>query len=200
MSYIDNILFHRTGFLVVVFALALATACGDSSRDNVDAPRAVLETVSDSAGPISQIEGEELTVNSLGTPAPVDAFCAVLETVPDRAGLIDQSEAEELTVDTLGMPFPSVSATEVEGVVASCLTMLRSYEQVLLGEAWTSADPRSPDTPVWIVEVKGISRPDGISEGNAKNPYRYAMHVLNAGTGDMIAGSRYWEPKMAQAQ
>ena len=124
----------------------------------------------------------------------------MLESVSNSAGLIGQNEAEELTVNSLKIPFPSVSATEVEGVVASCLTMLRSYEQVLLGRAWNSADPRSPDTPVWIVEVKGISRPDGISEANADNPYRYTMHVLNAGTGDMIAGSRYWEPKMGQAQ
>ena len=31
------------------------------------------------------------------------------------------------------------------------------------------------ETPVWIVEVKGISRPAGIAAANAANPYRYAM-------------------------
>lgn len=186
MGYIDNIVSPRTTFPVVVIALALAAACGGGSQDAVDAPRAGRETATEGIGPIGRSEA-------------VGTFCPALETVSDGAGLIGRSEAEELTVDSLGMPFPSVSATEVEGVVASCLTTLRSYEQVLLGRAGTNAGSLPPDTPVWIVEVKGISRPDGISDASADNPYRYAMHVLNASTGDMIAGSRYWEPKLAQA-
>ena len=200
MRCIDHILFHRTVILVAVFALTLTAACGNRSRDAVAAPRAGLETASPGAGSIDPIAAGEPTVRSPGTQAPVDPFCAVLESVSDRAGLIARNEAEDITVDALAMPFPSVSATEVQGVVAGCLTMLRSYELVMLGMAPTGAGPRPPDTPVWIVEVKGVSRPDGISDANADNPYHYATHVLDAETGDTIAWSRYREPRMAQAQ
>ena len=55
------------------------------------------------------------------------------------------------------------------------------------------------DTPVWIVEVKGISRPAGVSAANAGDPYRYALAVINAETGDSIAGSRRREPLMEPA-
>ena len=83
---------------------------------------------------------------------------------------------------------------------ASCLTTLRSYGQDLL-KANDSTTPAflPPDTPVWIVEVKGISRPAGISAANAGDPYRYALAVINAETGDSIAGSRRSEPLMEPA-
>ena len=127
--------------------------------------------------------------------------CAGLETVANRTGLIGQGEAEELTVNRLKLSAPEVTETKVEGIVASCLTTMRSYEQVLLGkDASTNPDLWPPDMPVWVVEVKGISRPAGISAANADNPYRYVMDVSKAKTGDAIAGSRYQEPKLARDQ
>ena len=115
-----------------------------------------------------------------GTPGnAVDAGCSGLEVLPDRDGLINRSEAEELATELLAMPTPEVSGTEIERVWASCLTTLRSYGQDLLGRN-DSTNPavQPPDTPVWIVEVKGISRPAGISAANDGDPYRYALVVL----------------------
>ena len=127
----------------------------------------------------------------------VDAGCSGLEVLPNRAGLVNRSEAEELATVLLAMPAPEVSGTEIERVWASCLTTLRSYGQDLL-KANDSTTPAflPPNTPVWIVEVKGISRPAGISAANAGDPYRYALAVINAETGDSIAGSRRREPLM----
>ena len=80
-------------------------------------------------------------------------------------------------------------------VWASCLTTLRSYEQGLLGgKVSTSPDVRSPDTLVWIIEVKGISWPAGISAANAKHPFRYAVEVMSARNGETVSGSRRHEP------
>ena len=127
----------------------------------------------------------------------VDAGCSGLEVVQDRDGLINQSEAEELATELLAMPAPEISGTEIESVWASYLTTLRSYQQDQLGaESGTGPGIEPPDTPVWIVEVRGISRPAGISAANAGDPYRYALAVINAETGDSIAGSRRREPLM----
>ena len=123
--------------------------------------------------------------------------CGQLEDVTDRTGLISRSEAEELATEQLAMSAPEVSETQIEKVWASCLTTLRSYEQDLLGrKSWANPGVQPPDTPVWIVEVKGISRPAGISTATASDHYRYAMAVINARTADPIFGSRRYEPMM----
>ena len=99
------------------------------------------------------------------------------------------------------MSAPEVTGTDVERIWASCLTTLRSYEQDLLeGKSWTNPDVRSPDTLVWIVEVKGISRPAGISAANANNPYRYAAQIMYARNGETIGGSRRYEPLLEPVQ
>ena len=165
IGYIDNILSRRVAFLVVVFALAIAAACGGAPED------------------------------------ALHPSCTGLETVADRTGLIVRGEAEERATNSLALSAPEVTGVDIERVVGSCLTTFRSYEQDLMyGETRSNPDLYPPDTPVWIVEVKGISRPAGISAANADNPYRYAMDVSNARTGDAIAGSRYQEPKLAPAQ
>ena len=125
----------------------------------------------------------------------VSRSCGELEDVNDRAGLISRQEAENLATEWLAMSAPGVSATEIERVWASCLTTLRSYDVDLL-EGTSSSSPLvpPPDTPVWVVEVKGISRPAGISTRSANEPYRYAIQVINANTAETIAGSRRWEP------
>ena len=125
----------------------------------------------------------------------VSGSCGKLENVTGQTGLISRSEAEELATKWLSMSAPEISGTEIERVWASCLTTLRSYEQGLLqGQGWTNPEVRSPDTPVWIVEVKGISRNEGISTRSVNEPYQYAIQVINAGTAESIAGSRSWEP------
>ena len=132
---------------------------------------------------------------------PVSPSCARLEFVSDHTGLISRKEAEELAAKRLAISAPEVTGTEVERTSASCLTTLRSYELDLLGgRSWTSPDVRSPETLIWIVEVKGISRPAGISAANASNPYRYAVEILDARHGESIGGSRRYEPLLEPMQ
>ncbi len=131
-----------------------------------------------------------------GAPeAAVSGTCGALEDVNDRAELISRHEAEQLATERLAMSVPGVSATEIERVWASCLTTLRSYDVHLLRET-SSSSPLlpPPDTPVWVVEVKGISRPAGIATRSKNEPFRFAIQVINARTAETIAGSRRWEP------
>ncbi len=131
----------------------------------------------------------------------VDAGGSGLEVLPDGDGLITRNEAEELATEWLAMSAPEVSGTEIERVWASCLSTLRSYEQDLLeGNDSTYPAFPPPGTPVWIVEVKGISLPAGISPHNARQPYRYALAVINAETGDSIASTRRRETLMEPAR
>ena len=131
----------------------------------------------------------------------VGPSCATLESVSDRTGLISRNEAEELAVERLGMSAPEVTGTEVERVWASCLTTLRSYQQDLLeGKSSTNPDVRSPDTLIWIIEVKGISQPAGISAANANHPYRYAVEIMSARNGETVGGSRRYEPLLEPMQ
>ena len=131
----------------------------------------------------------------------VDRACAGLEAVTERAGLIGRSEAEGLATERLAMSAPEVTGVEIERVWSSCLTTFRSYEQDLLKrQAWTNPEVWPPDMPVWVVEVKGISRPAGISASNAGNPYNFAMAVMDARSGESIAGSRYPEPLLDPTQ
>lgn len=135
-----------------------------------------------------------------GAEDAVSPSCARLESVSDRTGLISRSEAEELAVERLAMSAPEVTGTDVEKVWASCLTTLRSYERDLLeGKSSTNPEVRAPDTLIWIVEVKGISRPAGISAANADNPYRYAAAIMYARNGKTIGGSRRYEPLLQPA-
>ena len=129
------------------------------------------------------------------------AGCSGLEVPQNRDGVISRSEAERLVTERLAIPAPGVSGTEIETVWASCLTTLRSYEQDLLQrDDWINPAFFRPGAPVWIVEVKGISRADGLSAGKGIEPYTYALVVIYADTGDSIAGKRYWEPLLEPAE
>ena len=143
-----------------------------------------------------------LTVACLGTSGDAaDARCSGLEVPPTRDGLISRSEAERLATERLVISAPGVSGTEIERVWASCLTTLRSYQHDLLkNDTWINPAFYRADAPAWIVEVKGISRPDGLSAGKGLEPYRYALVVFYADTGDSIAGRRSWEPLLEPAE
>ena len=129
---------------------------------------------------------------------PADLVCSGLETVAERAGLITRGDAEVLATEMLAMPAPEVTGVEIERVWASCLTTRRSYEQGLLErQVLVNPELTSPDMPVWVVEVKGISRPAGISADNAAKTYNYAIVVMDTVSGESIAGARYQTPRMA---
>ena len=136
-----------------------------------------------------------------GSKETVDRTCPGLEAVTERAGLISRSEAEEFATKRLSMSAPEVTGVEIERVWSSCLTTFRSYEQDLLfRQGWSNPELWSPDMPVWVVEVKGISRPAGISASNSDNPYSFAMDVMDARSGEFIAGARHREPLLVPAQ
>ena len=129
------------------------------------------------------------------------AGCAGLETVADRTGLIGRDEAEGLATRQLAAPAPSITGMEIERVVGSCLSTLRFCEQDLLGGgARTDPGVLSPETPVWIVEAKGIARPAGLSAQNADNPYQYGMATFDARKGETKGRSHYQEPLLQPAQ
>ena len=140
---------------------------------------------------------------AIGCGAPGDVVspsCADFEVLEDSTGLISRDEAERMAVERLSMSAPEVSPTEVERVWASCLTTYRSYQERFYREGeWTDPELRPPDTPVWIVEVKGFSRPAGIATASAHVPYHYAMGVRNARSGEMMEGARYQEPRLQPA-
>ena len=138
----------------------------------------------------------------LGTAGDAtNAGCPGLEVPLNRDGLISRIEAERLATERLAISAPGISATEIERVWASCLTTLRSYNQDLLNrDDWINPAFFRPGAPVWIVEVKGISRGAGLSAGKGTEPYRYALVVFYADTGDSIAGSRSWEPVLEPAE
>ena len=117
-----------------------------------------------------------------------DSACPGHVAVEDRSGLLSRDEAEKRAKELLSRSAPEVTGVEIEKVEGSCLTTLRFYQR---GRARNDPDARSPNTPVWIVGVKGVSRPDGIAASDAGNPYRYARAVIDARTGEFIAGSRY---------
>ena len=52
-----------------------------------------------------------------------------------------------------------------------------------------------PDTPVWVVEIKGVSQ----YLGSDSEPWQYVMHVLHAESGSSMEGARYLEPRLAPA-
>ena len=141
-----------------------------------------------------------VTATACGGPsqAGTTSACRGLEVIPDRTGLINQSRAEDLATESLGMSAPEVSAVQIKSVRASCLTTRRSYERDLLeGKLATNPDVKSPETPIWIVEVEGISRPAGISKGGT--PYAFAMAIINAESGELEGGSRHLSPLFEQA-
>ena len=169
----------------------------NSQRYHVFLDRLVIVTNSGNAL-MFQSNTEELETTSKGDlfdRLSTDAGCTGLEVPQDQEGLISRDKAEDMATEFLAMSAPGVSGTEIEKIWASCLTTLKSYEKDLLRRN----DSIAPDTPVWIVEVEGISRPAGISAANAGKPYHYALAVMNAETGDTIAQSRHPEPLMQSA-
>ena len=77
------------------------------------------------------------------------------------------------------------------GVTASCLTTFGAYARRFYRPGDWSNTP--PDTPVWVVEVKGVSQ----YLGSDSEPWQYAMNVLHAELGSSMEGARYLEPRLA---
>ena len=123
-----------------------------------------------------------------------DPACYDLEPPADTSGFIRRDEAEE-NMDYLATgPAPGgASAVEIEGVTASCLTTHEAYARRFYRPGDWSSTP--PDTPVWVVEIKGVSR----SLRDESEPWQYVMSVQHAETGDSIEGARYHEPRLAAA-
>ncbi len=120
-----------------------------------------------------------------------DPACQGLEALAGRTEFIGQDGADRMATAQLpGGPAPGY-VVEIEGVTASCLTTHEEYERLLNRPGDASRIP--PDTPVWIVETKGVSR----RLGDDGEPWQYVMNVLHAETGSSLEGARYFEPRLA---
>ena len=61
---------------------------------------------------------------------------------------------------------------------------------VLPARHWSNTPP---DTPVWVVEIKGVSQ----YLGSDSEPWQYVMNVLHVESGSSMEGTRYLEPRLA---
>ena len=125
-------------------------------------------------------------------PFTTDPACYGLDPPAHSGRLISRDEAEESMEWLAGGPAPGgASAIDIEGVTASCLTTYGAYTERFYQPGEYSNTP--PDTPVWVVEIKGVSR----SLRGGGDPWQYVMSVLHAETGDSMEGARYHEPRFA---
>ncbi len=125
-------------------------------------------------------------------PFTTDPACYGLDPPAHSGRLISRNEAEESMGWITGGPAPGgASAVAIEGVTASCLTTFGAYARRFYRTGDWSNTP--PDTPVWVVEFKGVSR----SLRGAGQPWQYVMNVLHAESGSSMEGARYHEPRLA---
>ena len=121
-----------------------------------------------------------------------DPACYDLEPPAGTGRLISRDEAEESMGWLPGGPAPGrASGVEIAGVTASCLTTFGAYAQRFYRPGDWSNTP--PDTPVWVVEIKGVSQ----YLGSDSEPWQYVMNVLHAESGSSMEGAHYLEPRLA---
>lgn len=120
-----------------------------------------------------------------------DPSCYDLDPPAHTGWLISRDKAEGSMAGLAGEP--GASAVEIEGVTASCLTTFGAYARRFYQPGEYGSTP--PDTPVWVVEIKGVSR----SLRNESEPWQYVMNVIHAESGDSMEGARYFEPRLAAA-
>ncbi len=126
-------------------------------------------------------------------PFITDPACYDLDPPAHTGRLISRDEAEGSKGWLMGGPPPGrASGVEIEGVTASCLTTYRAYTERFYQPGQYIDTP--PDTPVWVVEIKAVSR--SLQGGQ---PWRYVMHVLHAESGSSMEGALYHEPRLAAA-
>ena len=125
-------------------------------------------------------------------PFTTDPACYDLDPPAHSGRLISRDEAERSKGWLMGGPPPGrASGVEIEGVTASCLTTYGAYTERFYQPGQYIDTP--PDTPVWVVEIKGVSR----SLRSGGQPWKYAMNVLHAESGSSMEGARYHEPRLA---
>ena len=121
-----------------------------------------------------------------------DPACYDLEPPAYTGRLISRDEAEGSMGWLTGGPASGrASGVEIEGVTASCLTTFGAYAQRFYRPGDWSNTPS--DTPVWVVEIKGVSQ----YLGSDSEPWQYVMNVLHAESGSSMEGARYFEPRLA---
>ena len=126
-------------------------------------------------------------------PFITDPACYDLDPPAHTGRLISRDEAEGRKGWLMGGPPPGrASGVEIEGVTASCLTTYGAYTERFYQPGQYIDTP--PDTPVWVVEIKAVSR--SLQGGQ---PWRYVMHVLHAESGSSMEGALYHEPRLAAA-
>ena len=124
-------------------------------------------------------------------PFTTDPACYDLEPPAATGRLISRDEAERSKGWLMAGPPPGrASGVEIEGATASCLTTYGAYTERFYQPGQYIDTP--PDTPVWVVEIKAVSR-----SLQGDEPWQYVMSVLHAETGDSMEEARYHEPRLA---
>ena len=125
-------------------------------------------------------------------PFTTDPACYDLEPPAHTGRLISRDEAEGSKGWLMGGPPPGrASGVEIEGGTASCLTTFGAYTERFYQPGEYTNTPS--DTPVWVVEIKGVSQ----YLGSDSEPWQYVMNVLHAESGSSMEGARYFEPRLA---
>ena len=132
-----------------------------------------------------------LVIGCAGPAKTQPPECEGLEEITDSSGLISRETIEARVMGQTHFGAPSTPSVEVERVVAICLTTPRSfYVHLPEGVGRPGPEGKPPSMPIWMVEMKGVSTPEGIGEGGRNMSFKYVVTLINAETGEVVGGSR----------
>ena len=121
-----------------------------------------------------------------------ESDCEKADPQQTSKGFLARTDAEELAVASLSESSPATSAVDIERIEASCLTTLGWFEQHLLqGISRSNPDLYPPDMPIWVIQVKGMSRSERSGE-NFNNSY--AVATVDAISGEVMGQLYRFEP------
>lgn len=122
--------------------------------------------------------------------AAVVAACGGGPTPSSNNGLLTEQNAIERAVEHLKRPAPEITGVENPRNPVAWRMTLGEYHQ----RTGISPSSEGADTPVWVVHMEGESSSAGIVPPESRKTYRYAVAVLDARTGNVIATRHSNEP------
>lgn len=107
---------------------------------------------------------------------------------------LGREHAIERALEELGQPWPEVTAVNNPRNPEARLMTLGEYE----GEFMDGPSARDGTIPVWVVQVEGASRDDGIVPSESRQGYGYAVIALDARTGEVFGTRHSSDPVFAE--